>query len=143
MLARVEGKKIRLHQNKLLYCNDYSKSVWLEILHLKPLPLEIIILIIQRPPSDDRKGKVMLTNAILLEFFIICFATDIVKGLVILQNRVPLYCDFSCFLVWVNLKMSHLFLIYISGLGPPVLWHKKHCAILLLSLLDQIIGLQK
>ena len=97
LLARVEGKKIRLHQNKLLYCNDYSISVWLEILHLKPLTLKTIILIIQRPPSDDRKGKVMLTNAMLLDFFIICFATDMVEGLVILQIGVPLYYVFFLF----------------------------------------------
>ena len=97
LLARVEGKKNRLHQNKLLFCNNYSKSVLLEILHFKPLQWQIIIWIIQGPHSDVRRGQVMLGIAILLEFFMVFIATDIVKGLVTTQFGVPQYCTFSSF----------------------------------------------
>ena len=63
----------------------------------KPLPWQIIILIIQGPHPDVRRGQVMLGNAILLEFFMVFIATDIVKGLVITQIGVPQYCTFSSF----------------------------------------------
>ena len=53
--------------------------------------------IIQRPHPDVRRGQVMLGNAILLEFFMVFIASDIVKGLVITQIGVPQYCTFSSF----------------------------------------------
>ena len=89
--------KNRLHQNKLLFFNNYSKGVFLEILHFKPLQEQIIIWIIQGPRPDVRRGQVMLGNAILLEFFMIFIATAIVKGLVITQIGVPQYCNLSSF----------------------------------------------
>ena len=114
-LLELKGRKT--DYTKTNYCSvtiTYFKSVLLEILHLKTLQWQIIIWIIQGPHSDVRRGQVMLGNAILLEFFMVFIATDIVKGLVITQIGVPQYCTFSSFLVWVNLTMSDLCFIHIN-----------------------------